>query len=121
MWKNDELHLVIFFSKNLASIECNYEIYDKELLTIIRCFEQWKLELLFIEFDVLIKMLIDYKILKYFMFTKQLNRRQNKWAQFLIDFHFVIIYLFDKSNEKADSLIKRTKDVSNKKNDRQKQ
>jgi hypothetical protein len=40
MRKNDELHLVTFFSKNLASIECNYEIYDKELLTIVRCFEQ---------------------------------------------------------------------------------
>ncbi len=39
----------------------------------------------------------------------------------MIDFHFVIIYLSDKSNEKADSLIKRTKNVSNKKNDRQKQ
>ncbi len=40
MKKNDELHLVIFFSKNLVSIECNYEIYDKKLLTIMRCFEQ---------------------------------------------------------------------------------
>jgi hypothetical protein len=39
----------------------------------------------------------------------------------LIDFHFVIIYLFEKSNEKADSLIRKAKDVSNKKNDRQKQ
>jgi hypothetical protein len=39
----------------------------------------------------------------------------------LTDFHFVIIYLFEKSNEKADSLIKRTKDVSSKKNDRQKE
>jgi hypothetical protein len=29
--------------------------------------------------------------------------------------------LFDKSNEKVDALIKRTKNVSNKKNDRQKQ
>jgi hypothetical protein len=48
-------------------------------------------------------------------------RKQNKWIQFLIDFHFVIIYLSKKSNEKADSLIKRTKDVSDKKNDRQKQ
>jgi hypothetical protein len=55
------------------------------------------------------------------MFTKQLNRKQSRWAQFLIDFHFVIIYQSDKSNEKADSLIKRTKDVSNKKNDRQTQ
>ncbi len=121
MKKNDELHFVTFFSKNLVSIKCNYEIYDKELLTIVRCFEQWRFELLFIEFDVLIKILIDHKNLKYFMFTKQLNRKQNKWTQFLIDFHFVIIYLFDKSNEKADSLIKRTKDVSNKENDRQTQ
>jgi hypothetical protein len=121
MRKNDELHSVTFFSKNLASIECNYEIYDKELLTIIRCFEQWRLELLFIESNVSIKILIDHKNLEYFMFTKQLNRKQNKWAQFLADFHFVIIYLSKKSNEKVDSLIKRAKNVSDKKNDRQKQ
>ncbi len=34
---NDEdiLHSMIFYSKNMISAECNYEIYDKELLTII--------------------------------------------------------------------------------------
>jgi hypothetical protein len=121
MKKNDELHSMTFFSKNLASIECNYEIYDKKLLIIIRCFEQWRFELLFTKSNVSVKMLIDHKNLKYFMITKQLNRRQSKWAQFLIDFHFVIIYLFEKSNEKADSLIKRVEDVLEKKNDRQKQ
>ncbi len=31
------LHPVIFYSKNMIFAECNYEIYDKELLTIIRC------------------------------------------------------------------------------------
>jgi hypothetical protein len=121
MRKNDELHSMTFFSKNLASIECNYEIYDKKLLTIVRCFEQWRSELLFTEFDVSIKMLTNHKNLKYFMITKQLNRRQSKWAQFLANFHFVITYLFEKSNEKADSLIERIEDVFDKKNDRQKQ
>jgi hypothetical protein len=121
MRKNDELHSMTFFSKNLASTECNYEIYDKELLIIIRCFEQWRFELLFIESNVFVKMLIDHKNLKYFMFIKQLNRRQSRWAQFLIDFHSVIIYLLEKSNEKADSLIKKIEDVFEKKNDRQKQ
>jgi hypothetical protein len=121
MTKNDELHSMTFFSKNLASTECNYEIYDKELLIIIRCFEQWRFELLFTKSSVSVKMLIDHKNLKYFMFTKQLNRRQSKWIQFLIDFHFVIIYLFEKSNEKVDSLIRRIEDVLEKKNDRQKQ
>ncbi len=31
----DILHSVIFYSKNIISAECNYKIYDKELLTII--------------------------------------------------------------------------------------
>jgi len=36
---NDEniLHSVIFYSKNMIFAECNYKIYDKELLIIIRC------------------------------------------------------------------------------------
>jgi len=29
------LHSMIFYSKNIISAECNYEIYDKELLTIL--------------------------------------------------------------------------------------
>ena len=29
------LHLIAFYSKNMFSAECNYEIYDKELLIII--------------------------------------------------------------------------------------
>ncbi len=37
---NRLLYLVAFFFKNFNLVECNYEIYDKELLVIIRCFEQ---------------------------------------------------------------------------------
>jgi len=33
----DILHSMIFYSKNMIFAECNYEIYDKELLIIIRC------------------------------------------------------------------------------------
>jgi len=33
----DILHSVIFYSKNMILAECNYEIYDKELLIIICC------------------------------------------------------------------------------------
>ena len=31
------LHLVTFYNKNMNSTKCNYEIYDKKLLIIIRC------------------------------------------------------------------------------------
>ncbi len=36
---NDHIKSIIYFFKTLSFAECNYEIYDKELLTIIRCFE----------------------------------------------------------------------------------
>jgi len=35
----DVLHLIVFYSKNMSSAECNYEIYDKKLLIIIRAFK----------------------------------------------------------------------------------
>ncbi len=40
---NDEdiLHSVIFYNKNMISAECNYKIYNKELLTIIWCLKHW--------------------------------------------------------------------------------
>ena len=31
------LYFVVFYNRNLILIECNYEIYDKKLLIIIRC------------------------------------------------------------------------------------
>ena len=36
---NELLYSVAFFFKNLNLAESNYEIYNKELLAIIRCFE----------------------------------------------------------------------------------
>ena len=37
---NSILHPVAYFSRRMSPAECNYEIYDKELLAIIRCFEE---------------------------------------------------------------------------------
>ena len=53
--------------------ECNYEIYDKELLAIIRYFKEWRPELEGSEIPISI--LLDYKGLKYFITKKTLSRR----------------------------------------------
>jgi hypothetical protein len=58
----------------MSLAECNYEIYDKELLAIIRCFEEWRPDLK--GTDLLVQVLTDYKSLEYFMTTKRLTRRQ---------------------------------------------
>jgi hypothetical protein len=76
--ENDDLiRSVAYFSKTLSSAECNYEIYDKELLTIIRCFEQWRAELQSVKSSI--NVLTNHKSLEYFMTIKKLNRRQTRW------------------------------------------
>jgi hypothetical protein len=36
---------VAYFSTKMNAVELNYDIYDKELLAIIRSFEEWRPEL----------------------------------------------------------------------------
>ena len=66
--KNDVLHPIAYFSKKHNSAECNYEIYDKELMAIIRTFEEWRLELEGSTYPI--DVITDDKNLEYFMFTK---------------------------------------------------
>ena len=74
--RNEEgiLHPVAFFYKKHSPAKCNYEIYDKKLLAIIRCFEEWRPELESTAYPF--QVLSDYINLQYFMSTKLLNRRQ---------------------------------------------
>jgi len=89
---NDEdiLHSVILYSKNMILAECNYEIYDKELLIIICCLKHWCFELKCT--DILIKIFIDHLNLKYFMTIKELIKWQARWAEKLSEYNFKIIY-----------------------------
>jgi len=68
---------VAFYSKKHSPAECNYEIYDKELLAIIGAFKEWRPHL---EGSCHpIQVLSDSKNLEYFMSTKLLNRKQVRW------------------------------------------
>ena len=102
--KDDEgrLHPVAFYSKNLLPAECNYEIYDKELLAIIKCFEHWRPELEFTEIPV--QVFSDHASLKHFMTTKVLTRRQARWAEMLSEYNFIINIRPGTQNGKADAL-----------------
>ena len=90
----------------MNSVECNYEVYDKKLFAIIRCFEKWRFE--FKATDLSMKIFTDHKSLEYFMTTKKLIKRQIKWFEFLSQYNFVIMYQFDAQNVKTNALIKRS-------------
>ena len=64
--------------QKMLLIECNYEIYDKKLLIIIRTFEKWRSKCANTFFNNFIKVFFDHKNFETFMTIKQLNRRQVK-------------------------------------------
>ncbi len=64
-------HPVAFILKSLSSVEHNYEIHDKEMLTIIQALQEWRH---FIEgAEHQFEIWTDHKNLEYFMAAKQLN------------------------------------------------
>ena len=71
---NSILHPIAFHSKKHSPAEWNYEIYDKELLVLVRTFEEWRPHLKGSSQPV--QVLTNHKNLEYFMSTKLLNRRQ---------------------------------------------
>jgi hypothetical protein len=75
------LHPVAFFSKKHSPAKYNYKIYDKELMAIVRAFEEWRPELEGALHPI--QVLSDPKNLEYFMSTKLLNCHQTGWAEYL--------------------------------------
>jgi hypothetical protein len=108
---NDDnvLHPVAYFSKKHSPVEYNYEIYDKELLAIIRAFEEWCPELQSIINPIHVSS--DHKNLEYFMTTKLLNRYEAPWSQFLSQFNFKIVYHPSTAGGKPDALTHRSGDL----------
>lgn len=110
--KHGELwHPIAFFSKTMAPAECNYPIHDKEMLAIIRAFQEWRVELTGVQsqFDVY----TDHRALEYFMTKRQLNSRQAAWTELLAQYNFQIRFRPGKMNALADALSRRDEDVMN--------
>jgi hypothetical protein len=93
-----------FHSRKFSPAEINYEIHNKELLTIVDCFKAWRRYLEGALYMVLV--FTDHKNLEYFMMTKVLNRRQARWAQELAGVDFKLYYRKGTSNGKPDALLR---------------
>jgi len=109
--RDDEgvLHAVAYYSKKHSPAECNYDIYDKELMAIIKALEEWRPECEGAAHPL--QLITDHKNLEYFMTKKLLNRRQARWSEFLTRFDYKIVYRPGKSNGKADALTRRPGDL----------
>jgi len=99
------LHPVAFHSRKLKDAEPNYEIHDKELLAILEAFREWKHYLLGVDEPVTVY--TDHQKLQYFLTTKVWNPRQIRWAQWLANFNFKIVYRPGSRGGKPDALSRR--------------
>ncbi len=106
---NDVWRPCAYYSKKNASAECNYEIYDKEMLVIIQCLKEWDAELRSVSS---FQICTDHKNLKYFITVRKLTERQMRWSLVLSQYNFFILYLLGKQNERADALLRQEQNVS---------
>jgi hypothetical protein len=70
--REGKIHPIVFQSATMNNAEQNYEIYDKELLTIIRSLEAWRHYLEGAQHKVTI--LSDHQNLQYFATSKTLTQ-----------------------------------------------
>ena len=104
---------ITFLSKTIQPVEWNYEIYDKELLTIVETLTKWKQYLL--DATEKFKVWTDHENLKYFREPHKLNGQQTRWYLKLQDYDFILWHIPEKTNTKADILSR--KDYINTKDD----
>jgi hypothetical protein len=97
-----KLRLIMFYSRKLIQAELNYDIYNKELLAIVVAFKVWRVYLEGAKHTIIVK--TDHKNLMFFTTTKELTRRQARWAETLSQFDFKIVHCKGTENGQADAL-----------------
>lgn len=95
-----------YLSKTLTQAERNYQIYDRELLAIIRALEAWRHLLQGSPHPI--QVLSDHKNLTYFRAAQKLNRRQARWHLFLSEFNISLAHYPGKTLTQADALSRRS-------------
>jgi hypothetical protein len=103
--EDGKLYPCAFYSRKFSPAELNYEIYDKELMSIVDGLSTWRHHLEGSGQQV--KIFTDHKNLLWFTETKRYNRRQARWAEQLSRFDFSIVYRPGKRQGKPDALSRR--------------
>lgn len=102
------LRTVAYFSAKNTAAEVNYTIHDKEMLAVIKCLQEWNMELKSVENFTVIT---DHKNLEYFCKTRLLSERHVRWSSLLSQFNLTFVYRPGKVNGRADALSRKEEDV----------
>ena len=98
---------VAYQSKTMTPAECNYDVHDKQLLAIVQAIKEWK-RYMAGKLPTEVNVPTDHRNLLTFTTTKQLNGRQVRWLETLVEQPFITRYQPGKENGKADTLTRRS-------------
>ena len=102
---NGEWHPCSYLSQSFSPAEQNYDIYDRELLAVIRALKSWRHYLHGSPFPV--QVFTDHKNLTYFRSPQNLNRQQARWLIDLADFDLKMVHVPGKLLAGPDTLSRR--------------
>ena len=93
---------VAYYSSTFTPTERNYDVYERELLAVVKSLKNWRPHLA--ATDRPITILTDHANLLYWKNPKNVNRRVARWLTTLQDYNFVIKHVPGKIHAAADML-----------------
>ena len=102
---NGDWHPCGYISHTFDITQRNYDIYNRELLGIIRALEAWRHYLKGSPHPVTV--LSNHKNLTYFQTAQKLNRRQVRWSLYLWQFNLKLMHVPGTKIIQSDALSRR--------------
>ena len=99
---NRDRHPCAYIPKTLSPAERNYEIYDRELLAVIRALEEWRHYVQGSPHTMMV--FSDHKNLTYFRDAWKLNRQQARWSLYLSEFDIKLEHISGTKMIQSDTL-----------------
>ena len=100
--KKPTQHPIAYYSNTFTPTERNYDIYERELLAVIKALQHWRPHLAATEKPVVV--LTDHANLTFWKIPKSVNRRVARWFAFLQDYNLQIKHVPGKLHAAADML-----------------
>ncbi len=98
-------HPVAYYSTTLSETERNYDIYDKELLAVVKSLRHWRTYLAGAPHQIVIH--TDHSNLLYWKEPRKISRRIACEFQELQEYNFVLKHVAGNKNAQADALSRR--------------
>ena len=95
-------HPIAYYSATFSPAERNYDIYEQELLAVIKALEHWRPHVAATEIPVTI--LTDHANLTFWKNPKKVNRRVARWFATLQEYNLLIKHVPGKFHAVADML-----------------